>query len=143
MIACTVAFAGESPASDAVITSPSGSTSLPSTGKIVVRPGRTPNESSCGCGGLFGCVRSAMNWSTCSGFVSSASDSSPSASSGICTSQSSTFWYSSVAIHNVPADRSFSTITRRFTRYSRRVCGSRPSSRSSTSRPVPSQSRMT
>ncbi len=143
MMVCTVAFDGESPTSDAVITSPSGSTSLPSTGRIVVRPGRTPNASSLGCGGRFGWDRSAMNWSTCSGFVSSASASSPSASSGIWTSQSSTFWYSSAAIHNVPADRSLSTITCRFTRYSRRVWGSSPSRRSSTSRSVPSQSRIT
>ncbi|CPU66336.1 Uncharacterised protein [Mycobacteroides abscessus] len=143
MMVCTVAFDGESPTSDAVITSPSGSTSLPSTGRIVVRPGRTPNASSFGCGGRFGWDRSAMNWSTCSGFVSSASASSPSASSGIWTSQSSTFWYSSAAIHNVPADRSLSTITCRFTRYSRRACGSIPSRRVSRSRSVPSQSRTT
>ncbi|MEK8225722.1 hypothetical protein NKG05_05975 [Oerskovia sp. M15] len=73
------------------MTSPSGSTSLPSTGSSVVRPGRIPNTSSWGCGGWFGCERSRMKWSTCSGVLSSASDSSPSACSGITSSQSSTF----------------------------------------------------
>ncbi len=131
---------GWSPTSLAVITSPSASRSLESTSSTVLRPGRAPYSSSFAFGGS--CFsRSTTVLSTSSGFASSASSSEPSVCSGSSMSQSSTFSYSSSAIHSVPAVRSLSTTLSRFTRYSSRVSGSRPSSTSSTSRSVPSQSR--
>ena len=42
----------------AVRTSPSGSESFWSTGRVVVRPGRTPKESSTASGGVFSSLRS-------------------------------------------------------------------------------------
>jgi hypothetical protein len=112
----TAALLGPSPSTSAAITSPSGSVSLASTGRIVARPGRTPNESSFAIGLRFLSDRFLIGWSTCWGLSFSASDGSPFAFSGIFCSQSSTFWNSSAASQTVPEARSLSTTLFRFTR---------------------------
>ena len=98
----------------AVRTSPSASESFCSTGRVVVRPGRTPKESSTASGGVFCSLRwGSAIWSVCSG---ESSWSSFSASCFSTSSQSSMRTMFSSGSHTEPELMSFRTIRVRLVR---------------------------
>src|SRR6478609_7686853 len=103
------------PATEAVRTSPSGSESLSSTDRTVVRPGRTPTASGLVSGGRLGLVRSgrtlmvlmsADSWSWSSDWFLGGTTSSQLLTSCM-------FWFTS---HTLPEFTSFRTTRSRFTR---------------------------